>query len=201
MFSEVYWHHAVRAATAMLQRAFFELYADLDLDELFRCDEHTMITRLCDACGKSPAGELLDGLFGPRRQLYKRLAQYSFFQHGEIYRQLARRPFPWLVACGEALAEEISREVGRRIAPHELLFDAPPVKLEVQFDADIFFPKENCYRPLAEVSPLVGALAREQFDDYVKRVRIFVRPRLANEVSRLRNLPDLVLKAIEQTDR
>ena len=26
MFSEVYWHHAVRSATAMFQRAFFEMH-------------------------------------------------------------------------------------------------------------------------------------------------------------------------------
>ena len=26
MFSEVYWHHGVRAATAMLQRAFYLLH-------------------------------------------------------------------------------------------------------------------------------------------------------------------------------
>ena len=31
MFSEVYWHHAVRSATAMLQRAFYLLYDALDL--------------------------------------------------------------------------------------------------------------------------------------------------------------------------
>ena len=30
MFSEVYWHHAVRSATAMLQRAFYLLHEALD---------------------------------------------------------------------------------------------------------------------------------------------------------------------------
>ena len=47
----------------------------------------------------SPAGELLDGLFGAGRRLYKRLARYSVFEEPEIYRRLARRPYPWLVAC------------------------------------------------------------------------------------------------------
>src|SRR5881227_1776278 len=36
MFSEVYWHHAVRAGTAMLQRAFYLLHKELDLDQLLR---------------------------------------------------------------------------------------------------------------------------------------------------------------------
>src|SRR5262249_17372516 len=36
MFSEVYWHHGVRSATAMLQRAFYLLRDGLDLPMLFR---------------------------------------------------------------------------------------------------------------------------------------------------------------------
>jgi HD superfamily phosphohydrolase len=43
MFSEVYWHHGVRAATAMLQRAFYLLHGSLDLDALFRMTESAMI--------------------------------------------------------------------------------------------------------------------------------------------------------------
>jgi HD superfamily phosphohydrolase len=39
MFSEVYWHHGVRSATAMLQRAFYQLRSGLDLTQLFRLAE------------------------------------------------------------------------------------------------------------------------------------------------------------------
>ncbi len=200
MFSEVYWHHAVRSATAMLQRAFYLLHDQLDLDALFRLTELPMIAELTRAAGNGPSRELLDGLFGPTRQLYKRLAQYSFFQQRELYDQLARRPYPWLAACAESLANILSRQIARRVAPHEVLFDAPPVKREVEFHVEIHFPKENCYRPLGDVSPVVQTLARKQFDDYVKRVRIFIHPRLADEASRLSNLPELLFEAIEHTE-
>jgi HD superfamily phosphohydrolase len=36
MFSEVYWHHAVRSATSMFARAFFHLHEELDLETFFR---------------------------------------------------------------------------------------------------------------------------------------------------------------------
>ncbi len=147
MFSEVYWHHGVRAATAMLQRAFYLLHGLLDLDALFRMTEHEMIDELQRAGAGGPAGELLDGLFGPARHLYKRLAQYSFVEHAELYERLARRPYPWLVACAERFAAIVSTPLGRVVAPHELLFDAPPVTREVQFDVEIHFPKEDRYRP------------------------------------------------------
>jgi uncharacterized protein len=200
MFSEVYWHHGVRAATAMFQRAFYLLHGQLDLDALFRMTEHEMIDELQRAAGGSPAGELLQGLFGPSRQLYKRLAQYSFVEHRELYQRLARRPYPWLAACAERFAAGASTLLGRIVAPHEILFDAPPVAREVQFDVAIHFPKEKCYRPLGEVSPVIRALATEQFDDFVKRVRVFAHPRLVAELRQLHDLPELLGRAIEQTE-
>jgi HD superfamily phosphohydrolase len=200
MFSEVYWHHGVRAATAMLQRAFYLLHGALDLDGLFRLGEHEMIAELQSAAAAGPASELLRGLFGPTRQLYKRVAQYSFFEQRELHQRLARRPYPWLAACAEQLAAAASTALGRVVAPHEVLFDAPPVGREVEFDVSIYYAKEGVYRPLGDVSPVVCTLARQQFDDYVKRVRIFAHPRVAAELRGLANLGQLVETAIARTE-
>jgi hypothetical protein len=69
----------------------------------------------------------------------------------------------------------------------------------LEFDVQIHFPKEGCYRALGDVSPVVQTLARQQFDDYVKRVRIFAHPRLAKDLRGLPRLSALVGEAIEQT--
>jgi HD superfamily phosphohydrolase len=200
MFSEVYWHHGVRAATAMLQRAFFSIYDQLETDRLFRMTEQEMADALREAAAGSPAGELLDGLFGPTRRLYKRLAQYSFFEQPELHQRLARRGYAWLVACAEQFATVVSRALGRVVAPHEILFDAPPITREVQINIDIFFPKEKRYRPLSDVSPVIRTLATEQFDDYVKRVRIFAHPCVVADLRSLDNLPELLNEAIDRTE-
>jgi len=200
MFSEVYWHHTVRAATAMLQQAFYLLHGQLDLDALFRLGEQALCDELLRAAGASPAAELLAGLFGPTRRLYKRLAEYSYFQERAWYEQIARRPYAWLVACSEQFAAAASRRLGRRIAPHEVLFDAPPVKREVEFNVDIFFPKENCYRPLGDVSPVITTLATRQFDDFVKRVRIFVHPNLIDDLRALGPLDALLTETLARMD-
>ncbi len=199
MFSEVYWHHTVRCATAMLQRAFYLLHGQLELDSLFRLCEVPMIEKLADSSGDGPAGELLTGLFGASRRLYKRLAQFSLFQQRGIYEQLARRPYPYLAACAEHFATIVSTALSRVVAPHEILFDAPPVQREVEFNIDIYFPKEDCYRPLGEVSPVVQTLAKKQFDDYVKRVRIFVHPRIIDDLRALPELATLLQDAIDRT--
>ncbi len=108
MFSEVYWHHAVRSATAMLQRAFFLLYRQLDLERLFAQSERPMIDALVAAAGNGPARELLGGIFGPRRRLYKRLAQFSFVEEPAIYAKLAHRPYEFLVGASGQLADELA---------------------------------------------------------------------------------------------
>jgi HD superfamily phosphohydrolase len=199
MFSEVYWHHAVRSATAMLQRAFTMLHQSLDIDTLFRMTERPMIESLLNSAGGGPAHELLDGLFGPTRRLYKRITQYSLFQEPQLYQKLARKPYPWLVRCSENFAGLVSTALSRIVAPHEVLFDAPPVKLEVEFQMDVYFAKENCYRRLGDISPVVRTLAREQFDDYVKRVRVFASPRIAEDLRSLPRLPELIAEAAELT--
>ena len=199
MFSEVYWHHAVRCATAMLQRAFFLLRDQLDLDQLFRQDERQMIATMLEVAQSQPAAVLLEGLFGPARQLYKRFAQFSSFENPQHYQQLARQPYAYLVVCAENLAAVLAKTWGTPIAPHEVLFDAPPKKLEVQCNIQISFPKDQSYRLLGDVSPVVNTLAQQQFDDYVKRVRIFVHPRLVPHLAHSPDTMDLIRQAIEMT--
>jgi HD superfamily phosphohydrolase len=198
MFSEVYWHHAVRSATAMFQRAFFSLQDSLDLDGILLTTERPMIDALfAAAVGRSEA-ELLAGIFGPKRELFKRLAQYSYFEEPQMYRRLARRPYPDLVRAAETVARALEKALGQPVAPHEVLVDAPPTELEVEFDIDVFFPKHDMYRRLGHISPVVRTLAEEQFDDYVKRVRIFVHPRIAAESRQLTHLHQRLADAVDE---
>jgi HD superfamily phosphohydrolase len=200
MFSEVYWHHAVRSATAMFQRAIFFLHNELNLERVLTpLTEQRLMDQLRHLSREKPAVvfELLDGIFGPERRLYKRLAQYSYFEEPDLYRRLARRPYSELVGVAERIAADLGHALGQSVAPHDVLVDAPPAELEVQFDIDVFFPKQNVYRRLGDVSPVVRTLAEEQFDDYVKRVRIFVHPRIAHDAGRLANWSDRLAEAIK----
>ncbi len=177
MFSEVYWHHAVRSATAMLQRAFFRS-RNLDWSPEFRLGEAEFVTRWRQRLDPaSNESRMLDGLFGARRKLYKRAANFSFVDHEELYRSLAHRPYTELVDVGRRLAGEISKSLG----DDDILIDAPPVQLEVQFNVDVYDSRDESWRPLGKVSPVVHTLAKKQFDDYVKQVRIFVRPEIAKQ--------------------
>jgi HD superfamily phosphohydrolase len=199
MFSEVYWHHAVRSATSMFGRAFFELRPRLEPKSFFQLSEAESISRLLHAASGTRCAPILDALFGAKRELYKRVAEFSLYQVPETYRLLARRPFGYLVECAETLAAQLSEALGERVQPSDVLIDAPPPDREIEFDVEIYFPKEDVYRPLHLVSPVVDALARTQFDDYVKRVRVFAHPRIAARIANSGAFSGCLATAIAET--
>lgn len=187
MFSEVYWHHAVRSATAMLQRSVFLLQNRMDLTSSLRLGDSAWISLLSRASEGSVAEPLVEGLFGSIRSLYKRAAEFNVLEGSAIHEAIARRPYWWLVACSERLAEQISKRTGVAIHAADLLIDAPPAKLEVDIHLDVVH-RDSEVRSLRDVSPVASALADRQFDKYVKRVRLFVRPDLLLEIqSKLNN--------------
>ncbi|HUQ69162.1 MAG TPA: HD domain-containing protein [Planctomycetaceae bacterium] len=195
MFSEVYWHHAVRSATCMLARSFYEVHERLDLRQLFALREPEFIAALQRAASETSAAGLLDGLFGPKRRLHKRVLEFSLEQAPDLYRLLAGRKYVDLLAIGTRLTERLRSEHHIAIGPTDLLIDAPPVHKEVEFRVDIYFPKEDRYRPLGEVSPVVAALAKTQFDDYVKRVRLFATADVAGRLGEVSDLSAMLSDA------
>jgi HD superfamily phosphohydrolase len=193
MFSEVYWHHAVRAATAMLQRSIWLLRSAIVPQELVRFDDPSFIAWIT-AAADGPAATLVAGLFGPRRQLHKRVAMFDPLHHTTLHTALAGRRYADLVAISHRLAKLASARTGHAIDPDTLLIDAPPAEREIEFRLEVrertAGPESSRWEwiPLADRSPIVRSLAQEQFDDVVKRVRIFAP---AAQVAALSTCPDL----------
>ena len=173
MFTEVYWHHAVRSATTMFARSFYELHKSLNLSELFRLREPQLIQTLMDTAEGTEVGQLTEAIFGARRGLHKRLAEFSVFHEEDLYRALRQMSYPELARLSDRLASVLSSATGLQLSRLNVLIDAPPLHREVEFRVDIFSETDQRYRPLREVSPIVDAMARTQFDDCVKRVRVF----------------------------
>ena len=192
MFTEVYWHHAVRSATTMFARAFFELMPKLNIPQLFLMVEADLIRTLQQAAEKSDVQMLTDGLFGQKRRLHKRLAEYSIFNQEPLYRALRQKSFGELCQLTSLLAKELAVRTGRDVNRLDILIDAPPQHREVEFRVDIYTASERRYRPLRELSPIVDSTARTQFDDCVKKVRIYVREDLREALPKNFDLTPLV---------
>ena len=199
MFSEVYWHHTVRSATCMFARAFYELYQQLDLNELFKTSEPETIEMLRRQAQGTISEPLIEGVFGPRRELQKRVAEYSLYQNPDLYFQLAGRPYRFLVECAAKMAEIITAETSIIVGPVDILIDAPPPHREVEFKVDIYYPKEDVYRPLRAVSPIINAMSGTEFDHYVKRVRVFAKPSISQSLVELDEFAKHLSTAAELT--
>lgn len=205
MFSEVYWHHAVRAATAMLQRAVWIVRPALAPHHLRQFDDHAFADWLLATTRNTPAADLAAGIFGPVRRLVKRAATFDALHQPAIHRALAGRSYASTVEIGTRLADLLSRRIGIDVAPHTLLIDAPPAEREVEFRLTV---RERpgaghggpIWRPLADLSPVVRSLAHEQFDHLVKRVRIFAPADVAPAIEALPDLEHLVLEACQGVD-
>ena len=185
MFSEVYWHHAVRSATAMLQRAVFVLRDQTDLTlSWLDMDDSSFKHSLLAHSKNTPTQPCVEGLFGPTRSLYKRVAQFDSFCEPELHRAISKLHYPQLVKLSRELSRWIQRELSVQLDPHDILIDAPPASCEVQFDLRVR-QKSGQFRDLFELSPVVQSLATRQFDEMVKRVRVFVHPRLQPNIKKV----------------
>ncbi len=187
MFSEVYWHHTVRSATAMLQRLVHALRESFSTQEWLTQTEGDFSNQLLSLSSDHPdCQRLAVSLFGRQRGLYKRLAQYTLSDSPEVFAAVARRPYADLVSLSDNLAARLSVDLAHPLRPGDIIIDAPPVKLEVQFKVDVRQSSkgssQTSFVRLSDVSPVVRALATEQFDSFVKRVRIFVAPQRAAEI-------------------
>lgn len=199
MFSEVYWHHAVRAATAMLQRAIWLCRDQIDTSQLVQTDESSFIQLLTTAASDSPAQPLISGLFGSRRQLFKRVAAFDASSHPDLHTTLAGLPYEELVLASNRLTESLRRSTGSNIPTASLIIDAPPAEREIEFKLQVRYrrnPASNIqWRSLTDASPVTQALAHKQFDYLVKQVRLFAHADIAERVQNETGLEEQLLEA------
>lgn len=198
MFSEVYWHHAVRSATAMLQRAVWLVRPVLDPAAIVRCDDRSFVTLLTGVAAATPAAPLVAGLFGPTRKLFKRAANYDARHSPAVHRALAGRGYAEMAEVSTRLAMAVSSRLGHPISPETLIVDAPPAEREVEFRLQVrdrsALRATPAWHWLEDVSPVVKSLARDQFDNLVKRVRIYAPRDDAERLARCPNLDHLLLE-------
>ena len=179
MFSEVYWHHAVRSATAMLTRAFFELHTQLPLDDLLAMGDADLVRAMQQAAGDGPVARLVEGSVGLGRQLYKRAFEFSREEHEQLYDRLTHQSAREQADLGNRLGETLGLP-----APLMVLLDVPSPRRDIEFSIAVQQTKgQPTYRSLRDVSPVVDALAGSQFTDAVKRVRVFLDPAVRDSVS------------------
>jgi HD superfamily phosphohydrolase len=191
MYREVYWHHTVRAAQAMLKRAVVEalLSAEVDPEALTAADDEQAMA-LLRRC-RNPATRELTARLGPGRGLYRRVWSGGWGQAQELPPGAGRELIlrlgeldPW---AAERLLGEVARALGRHlraeVLPHHLLWDVAGRDKELFFDVPVRLGDRLTSTADPEVS-LVAPTLSHNFERHAKRVQLLAPPELAREAAR-----------------
>ena len=205
MYRNVYWHHSVRAATAMFKRSVQDVLmhpdCSLEASDFHRVTEGELLMSLAqeqERLGLEGARRLLDGV--TRRRLHKVASfiypgerkqgllhyLYDLYQHPEKRRQKEVE-----------LCRHFAAQVGREASGDEILIDIPRFDKTPEVDLKVFYREDvpsDKPQPLSFDDPEVSRLREslvENFEDQAKIFRIFcvgdadMLERVGAEVKRL----------------
>ncbi|GMV41669.1 MAG: hypothetical protein AMXMBFR64_33850 [Myxococcales bacterium] len=195
MFSEAYWHHTVRAASAMVEAALADHVARVQPDrqalttDLLAFGDDALLDSLRGAAPLgSTAAHLLAGLTGDRRRLHKRIATFS-----RIYAEEdKRRAYDVLYGMDAAAADSmvarvrarLERLVGHPIHPSAVLIDIPPRDKDRLETIPVRFPsvRGRAQYALHELSGIVAGVQTD-FVQVVKKIRVYCAGPVAAELT------------------
>ena len=165
MFSEVYWHHGVRSATAMLQRAFDLLRDQVCLESLFGMVEGPMIAEMRRVAGGGPASDLLDGIFGPARGSTNGWPSTVSWSIGKSTHGLPAARTPGWSIVPNILPKSSVVPWARALAITIYYSTPPPWTVKSRLTSTFSYSKDACYRSLGDVfarrsSSCQGAIRR-----------------------------------------
>ena len=211
MFSEVYWHHTVRAASAMVENAIAAFHSrafiapEQFLDALLTHDDDSFLKWLFDQTpAQSATRFLLQGLQPNRRQLFKRIATYSRayveIEKQEAYQRIYTMDRAPLFDLTSRLTARLGSALGQPIHPASLIIDIPPRDKDKLETIDLVYPDVSGQRHYAlhKLSRVVAGI-QDDFISVVKKIRIFAHPQLAQQLRRLDDLESILLDEILTT--
>lgn len=184
MYRNVYWHHAVRSATAMFKRCVQDLLVHpdcrLQAADFHRITESELIEILRQEqrrLGLEPAAQLLEGTIA--RRLHK---VGSFIFPGErkqgllhflydLYQHPQKRRLKEIELC-----QHFAGRLGRPLQGHEILIDIPSFNKSPQVDLKVFYGDEvpsDKPDPLSFDDPEVSRLRESLVDNFEDQAKIF----------------------------
>lgn len=184
MYRNVYWHHTVRAATAMFKRSVQDvlMHPDCSLraEDFHRVTEGELLMRLAqeqERLGLEGARRLLDGVV--RRRLHK---VASFIYPGErkqgllhylydLYQNPDKRRLKEVELC-----RHFAGQLGRESTGDEILIDIPRFDKTPEVDLKVFYREavpSDKPQPLSFDDPEVSRLRESLVDNFEDQAKIF----------------------------
>ncbi|MBE3589754.1 MAG: HD domain-containing protein [Firmicutes bacterium] len=195
MYREVYWHHTVRAAQAMLKRAAADAMrlGGLTQEEWVDLDDAQALSRLAEAPPPSTR-ELVGRLAAPGRPIYRRVADATLadIEGGKLPRAVGELLAEALEAGyweQQALAEDTARALRRAgvdLPDHGLLIDVAGRGKELFFEVPVLdrFGGRVVGTTADPSISLVAPNLSRNFDRQAKRAQLLAPPERLEDVRR-----------------
>ena len=193
MFSEVYWHHTNRAATAMIQRGFLEVikHKKLSQDEiiniLLTSNDNEVLEYLI-INGPDYISELIPNptKWDLRRQVYKRILTFAFHYEPPknfVYEKLVHQNSEKKRELEQKIVTLLNKKNKKLdVREHEILIDIPLGDEQLIPVQVIYSNTENKIETsLSNVTHFNSSIF-EKFFKFTKKARIFCHPRLRDEI-------------------
>ncbi len=208
MFSEAYWHHTVRSASAMMEAALAAFYSrnEIQGDELLNVlishSDDELLSWLSQQSPESSATRyLIDPLHKNQRRLHKRVATYSRVytepDKRSAYEKIYQMDADQIYNLTDRLRVKLSSLLGRPLHPADLIIDTPPRDKDRLETVDVMYPNASGRRqyPLHELSRIVAGV-QDDFMMVVKKIRLFAEPRVAADLAKLDGVEEFILSEI-----
>jgi HD superfamily phosphohydrolase len=190
MFSEAYWHHTVRAVSAMIEHGVGDWRARTcpDVDELTslllsRSDDELLKMMVDESPHDSQAGRMLGTIVGGRRDFYRRVLtlnrSWEDPRRQNAYERIYHLDQDAALRLRAELCEELAAVLGVEVALDDLVIDTPPRDKDKTETVEIVHEQGGRREGvrLEQVSKVVQGIATD-FVKVVKKIRVFVHPRV-----------------------
>ncbi len=150
MFSSVYYHHAVRIASAMLCRAVESALEDetISMSELLSCNDAELGAALERG---ERSGELMRRI--RNRELYKRAYELEFYRLNERGKELFKN---------YREVREAEEDIEKKSGVEDVILECRQAYDERFGESRVTIVKDSVERPLESLSDIVGAIKRTE---------------------------------------
>jgi HD superfamily phosphohydrolase len=174
MYRTVYWHHSVRAATAMIKKALLGALEGgyISGEELYGLDDKELFTLMEEKASKNAAAVPFTGLVRMTREgcLFKAAAEFPFDEnlHSRLTGIQKRS------GLEQSLAGLLSLELGRKVAAEQVILDIPE---PISFEAGLYVADEGQF--FGKSSSAFKPKMVDAFVKSLRTIRIFVDPSIS----------------------
>jgi len=175
MYRTVYWHRAVRIATAMIKQGVYSGMIDgkITSGDLYWLDDEEFFRKF--PADSHPPFQLIEEVL--HRRLYKTAYELNFDPHNTLHCDLTK--LENRNSAQEKIARRLSRRFRQGVKPYEVLIDIPE---PISFEVDLPIYQDGVFVPFTASGSVFSGPVVKGFTDSLRKLRVYLPEELTAKV-------------------